>query len=670
MKPCLRVLVQAFAAALMISTPWCGGVARAAWHTNGVLVSLGTGRDRPNDQLTGIAILPDGAGGVFVVWCDCTTGIERLRALRLTSDGEVAGGWPTAGVAVSGFGSRQLFPKLVSDGSGGAVIAWWGSSILYAQRVKGDGTLPWGVYGVVVNDTLQVDGFDLAPDGSGGVFLAWNAWDVGLTNSTLASAHLDANGQPRPGWPIHGFLCPQAVDAVWPSVVPDGAGGEILFWSDRRDPPGFAIFSQHYNADGVADPAWPIGGLEACHAADDRLYQIAVSDGVAGAVAAWPDWRNGSSNTDLYAQHVTAGGAIAPGWTLLGTAVSAAPSDQGNLDNNVPAWQALVSDDHGGLIAAWSDTRTGGYDIYAQRITTAGAVAPGWVADGIPACDVTLQQQYPIMARDGSGGAFVGWFDHRNGTDFDVYLSHLAADGTLVAGWPGNGEPVCNAPGDQTPGAMCEDGAGGVIMVWEDFRRGDLNHGDIYAARVLTDATVGVLASLVSADAEADGIHLRWSVDSDGPLVVTVERRVEAGGWSTWRNATTVGRGEVNETDSDVSPGGRYGYRLRWTDSGTTVTAGESWVEVPARPALDLAVVGGVPSRGGLALRYSLPASASARVEVFDASGRVMARRESGGIAGSQVWQIAGSPAWAPGIYWARLTQGGAVHTARAVLTH
>ncbi len=38
---------------------------------------------------------------------------------------------------------------------------------------------------------------------------------------------------------------------------------------------------------------------------------------------------------------------------------------------------AIVSDGVGGAIVAWSDLRSGNYDIYVQRITATGAIAPG-----------------------------------------------------------------------------------------------------------------------------------------------------------------------------------------------------------------------------------------------------------------------------------------------------
>src|SRR4029079_13354630 len=74
--------------------------------------------------------LPDGTGGFFLAWSENRRGSSRSPSVstawvrRVTSSGDVAPGWPAHGVEVSGGASEGDSPLLVSDGSGGVVVAW------------------------------------------------------------------------------------------------------------------------------------------------------------------------------------------------------------------------------------------------------------------------------------------------------------------------------------------------------------------------------------------------------------------------------------------------------------------------------------------------------------------------------------------------------------------
>ncbi|MFI5370546.1 MAG: hypothetical protein ACHQ52_03235 [Candidatus Eisenbacteria bacterium] len=641
--------------------------AAADWQPDGVLLSTGTGAPHNSDYVAGIHAIPDGSGGAIVVWADDAYPASQVRALRLTTDGNVATGWAAGGLPVSPGPPRrnQFYPKVASDGNGGAIIAWWdvlGES-LFVQHVTPDGVRAWGPGGIAVSDTLRVDGFDLAADGSGGAFLVWNARDVGGATSRLSAAHLDASGARVPGWAPHGFFCPQALYPVSPSVVSDGSGGALFVWSESRDPPADQIYGFHVGSDGTPSPGWPAGGVLAGTGPNARGHQAAVSDGAGGLIAVWPEVSD-LNGIDLYAQRLYASGG---GWGGS-RAVCTSRGDQGSFDVPDPPRQAIVSDDAGGALFAWTDQRSGGTDIYANHFTATGDLASGWSTPGNGVCTVYLEQKDLMLARDGAHGAYIGWADRRNGTDFDIYLLRVAGDATPLAGWPVNGKPVCAAPGDQGPGAVCEDGSGGAILVWEDFRRGDPNAGDIYAARVTANGTVATLSSLIEAKPEADGVHLSWEIDATGPRTFSVERSESGVAWSVLSENHSDGRGIVAVVDAGVTAGHRYGYRLGWTDDGTPITSQEVWVDVP-RPVVSLSVAGANPVRDRLSLRLGLGSATAARLEVFDVRGRSIARWDVGGLgAGSHDWEVAESSAWSPGIYWVRLSQGAETRQTRVAL--
>ena len=127
----------------------------------------------------------------------------------------------------------------------------------------------------------------------------------------------------------------------------------------------------------------------------------------------------------------------------------------------------MTSDGAGGAVVGWRDQRNGNEDVYAQRISSTGAVL--WTADGVPVCTAPGEQSEPNLIPDGSSGAILVWYDGRDG-DNDIYIQRLDSSGDPL--WTANGVPVDTLAGDQRKnarGPIVSDGAGGAIVVWFDF---------------------------------------------------------------------------------------------------------------------------------------------------------------------------------------------------------
>ena len=106
-----------------------------------------------NDSYDG-NLVPDGAGGVIVAWADLRNIATDTDVYAQRFNGSGVPLWTSWGVPVSVEYSRQQFPHLVPDGSGGALIAWWDTrngfgADIFAQRISADGvlTLPTTVGG-------------------------------------------------------------------------------------------------------------------------------------------------------------------------------------------------------------------------------------------------------------------------------------------------------------------------------------------------------------------------------------------------------------------------------------------------------------------------------------------------------------------------------------------
>ena len=273
-------------------------------------------------------------------------------------------------------------------------------------------------------------------------------------------------------------------------MATDGAGGALVAWTDSSSVTGQNIRVSRLRANGTLDPAWPVGGAAVCSATGEQQFPWLVSDGAGGALVIWSDRRSGT-NSDVYAHHVLASGALDAGWPGDGAVVCSSPGDQTANSRSV------ATDGAGGAIVAWNDFRNGQWDVYAHHVTTTGVDA-AWGAQGRPVCTATGTQFVTALVSDESGGGIVAWFDERSGTaNADVYAMRLLADGSLAAGWTVDGVQVTSAALRQVAPAGVPDGQHGAILVWTDGRSGN---SDLYCHRVLAS---GALSGAFAADGTA-----------------------------------------------------------------------------------------------------------------------------------------------------------------------
>jgi hypothetical protein len=220
-----------------------------------------------------------------------------------------------------------------------------------------------------------------------------------------------------------------------------------------------------------AGAQWSGNGNGICIAAGDQGLPATAGDGAGGAFIVWEDNRPGSNGTDLYLQRVTASGALAPGWTANGIPLCVAANEQRSA--------AIVADGAGGVFVAWEDLRAAGVsDIYLQRISSSGALVAGWPVDGLPVCAAAGDQTAPVLEQE-SGSVIVAWRDERAATA-DIYAQQVSGAGLIQ--WVEGGVPVCAATGFQSAPTIVGDKNGGAIVAWEDKRSGFT--ADIYAQRL------------------------------------------------------------------------------------------------------------------------------------------------------------------------------------------
>lgn len=424
-------------------------LSRAQWQSDGIPLT-GAGDDQVNP-----VVVSDGAGGAIVAWEDSRNGNTDIYAQRVDAAGVRQ--WRADGVALCIATGDQTGPMIVSDGAGGAIVTWQdarnGDKDVYAQRVDASGTVMWTADGVALGAATgdQTDPV-LATDGAGGAIVTWT--DARNILKNIYAQRVDATGTVL--WTVDGApICTAANDgARLPAIVSDDAGGAVVVWIDSRNADA-DIYAQRVDGSGAVQ--WTVDGVPLCTAVGEQSSPRVATDGAGGAIATWDDHRVAPPSEDIYAQRIDMSGTVQ--WTPDGVPIC--------NEINIQDYPEIVSDDAGGAIITWVDLRADEGDVYAQRVNSVGI--PQWTPNGVGVSTAQFGQGFPQIIPDGAGGAIVTWGDARNSAS-DIYAQRLNAFG--VAQWTLNGVGVCTAPGYQTLPMIAADGAGGAILAWQDPRSG------------------------------------------------------------------------------------------------------------------------------------------------------------------------------------------------------
>jgi hypothetical protein len=285
------------------------------WTAGGISVSAYTGVQ--NDP----CIISDGAGGAIVTWVDLRGGERDIYAQKIDADGNRV--WEYNGVAVCTWSAHQYDPELCSDGAGGAIVTWKdyrdALSVIYAQRVTSGGTAAWTADGVrLCSETFSQRDPKIVPDGTGGAIATWYML---VSDYDIYAQRIDSGG--TVSWAPGGVaVCSAPSNQMMPEIIPDGSGGAIIAWNDYRFGADCDIYGQRISYYGLV--AWAADGVEICGAQGIQTEPVIDSDGAGGAVIAWWDTRFGAY--DIYAQKVDGSGTSA--WPAGGVKVSDAYGQQ------------------------------------------------------------------------------------------------------------------------------------------------------------------------------------------------------------------------------------------------------------------------------------------------------------------------------------------------------
>lgn len=620
--------------------------AEGAWHESGRPVC-----DSPGDQWYP-GIISDGAGGAIIAWQDYRQGAGNIYIQRIDPGGDPL--WTMNGTgACSDVSNREFFRQIVEDGEGGAILAWTdhrGETVdIYVQRIAGDGSPLWGDGALAVSSAEADDYFPvIASDETGGAFVAWSSGPGSA--GTICLQRIDSSGEAV--FASGGITVSLEGGQAFPAIVEDGTGGAIVVWISGG-PENSSILSQRIDASG--NLLWTPSGLAVCTDRKISSFPDLAGDGSGGAIIVWQD-RIGGDN-DIFAQRLQSSGAVA--WGVSGVEVSSADGEQ---------WHPQLVFSAGRPVVVWIDESAGECDIRAQKLDMAGVLQ--WAADGMVVCAEPSMQLNPEIVEAIDNSVIVTWQDGRSGR-FGIYAQKIDDSGT--GAWAAGGVPVAVSDGDQRLPGTIGEGAGGMFVVWED----NDGESDILCQRV--DDSGAYLATTLASFSSicgSDGIVLKWSMsETETGMEFVISRKTEPEGvfFTTDAQPNSLGNSTWSCRDESAEPGIDYYYMVEANGSeGLTFLFETGALRYEAAKSL---VKQNYPNpfNPQTTIEYSLAAATSVILDIFDVSGRRIVRLEDGMREGGThmaTWNGLdgrGNPV-SSGVYIYRLTAGKEKFTRKMIL--
>lgn len=621
------------------------------WGATGVLVSTSGTEMQKNSLFAG-----DGSGGAYIVW-QRSFGDYDLLAQHLDGGGNLL--WGGAGLAVCEANSWRASVSTAAAGATGIVVAWadhrsdWDEDF-YAQRLAPDGAAQWPVDGaaVFVDPGVQTNPAG-APDGAGGMFVAWQQkagpeYDIYLRRINASGLAI---------WSVP--VCTAPGTQLDPVVAPDGSGGVLVSWDDPRAVSG--TFIQRIDANGL--PVWAANGVAVPNSFEASPYPCMVADGVGGAILAGSAYCCGT-----VAVRINEAGAVA--WNVLLASLGMGTKTM---------WQ-LIPDGAGGAIACWSRYNIDSSDLYAQRVDHNGVRL--WGSTGVAVTLATGLQWTPSLTSDGTGGMIAAWYDERAGNG-DVYAQRINGAGTVQ--WATDGAPIAVGSSYDSDPIITSDGAGGAFMAWCGggtnviAQRVDASGVAVWSQPKLVCGAAHLQEVRCVTPDGVGGVLMAWSDLRDNPLRQIYAQRLDGNGDAQWQSQGLVAGVHGDPlTDPVITADGNGNALVAWQDG---LPAPRDTVQVKRFPEQFVLGIGDMrtsglaissvvpnPGIGPFTVSCVLPRDGAVRLELIGVDGRVVAGQERNLPAGRHQLRVGVRDGTSAGIYWLRLSQGDTRTTRRVCL--
>jgi hypothetical protein len=370
--------------------------------------------------------------------------------------------------AFEDFGASGQNVALLPDGRFATV--WTrgdqGNVDVYLQFVHPDGTLQIAPPGQpVAASAASEGGAVVVPHAQEGVLVAWlRANPVRQPNNQIVVQWLDGQGRPRWGDGVVAAIPGGREYHLSPFLLASPDGGAFVCFLRKQSLSPFLsnVYCQRFAPDGRR--LWGKNGARASSINQSAEPPQMVPDGAGGILVFWRDdgvhhTRNESGG--YRGQRLGLGGR--PLWGAEGKILHKTRS-RGSFLNPV---RTVVPDGSGGAVVALDDQSGSPIiddrDVIVQRVDNTGR---GLWGDGVAVASGPALQYLDSLVPGPDGGAFVGVFTIGDGGGLAFH--RLGGDGSLL--WPAGGVPVDPATGGGSEYGLSSFGAfdgEALRFVWE-----------------------------------------------------------------------------------------------------------------------------------------------------------------------------------------------------------
>jgi len=457
-------------------------------------------------------VAPGNQGETIFVWSDTRYGMRNIFAHKVNLDGEFI--WGEMGAVITNLPGRQEDPVAITDGNGGAFIAWVdyrfdAEGDIFLQHVNYNGEILLDSNGVAL---AQLSGkqitINMCTDSLGGAFITWQDKRGGVDDD-IYGTHVSAGHDivsPGTGLPIVVSGGNQNAKTI------EYAGNNEAFiaWADFRDGANADIYGQRLDmtmSGLLQDNGLPIASSDeqelkpratfvennisflAWKKGDENsrvLYQFIDSDGlvfseprliseydalqtaprvkrssIGEVFVNWKDLRDDPINGDQYFQKISLEGE-----QLWGDGIKLDPID------DVDFSARFAAGTEGGVSVVWERGTFPNIDILYQNITSGGNYSldePSYISSA------NGYQFAPILSGDTQNGLFAIYGDQGLGS-IDLRIQKIDIDYSMQ--WENNGlTAMSGLDGDVNYTHTFSIGDGDIYHIWEDNRESKKIYG-------------------------------------------------------------------------------------------------------------------------------------------------------------------------------------------------
>lgn len=383
------------------------------WNLNGLQIcNINSGQSNPQ-------VINDGAGGVLIIWVDDRNSNYDLYAQRVDSIGNKL--WNADGIIVFENDGNQTQPQVSRNTDNIFYVTClddrMGTQNIFVQKLDLQGNLIWGDNGIIGNHFRSLRNFKSILDKENNLILVWEDFSFNQDGMVFAQK-LDQNGNYLWEFNQDDLRISSSdlnIKAQSPDVIQLQNGNYMIVWQDDRSG-DFDIYGQIILPNG-ANLLTSEGEYLEGAAGNDVMPELCLSGNDYYMIA----WINNNSPDSFlkvrsfYSNPVT----FIQYWSQT---LDILQEIDGWFDNI-----NLTADLAGGVLLSFVAHDAEYSDIGFAKISLYGNKKVGTI------CNADINQSQLSVCSDSSDGIIATWSDLRSG-DFDIYCSQVDANGVFGSG--------------------------------------------------------------------------------------------------------------------------------------------------------------------------------------------------------------------------------------------